>query len=289
MMSLVVEQVYRENPGRQSAGLAICEADKRKGTFQPLDRQLVDPLLDFPVRMFPCLAQFVEVLVQDVLVGEFPKRLIPKAGQPDPVAPEDMIEGGMDGFEGGAQIFSSPLIGNFRGDGKNLDVHPVVIVSHDFVVSQVLHASSVAIDRSISVLTKAPRFGRGQTCVSAPRSMPTPSGLSGFFRRPLAHYEPRHLPSKVESLKRRDQARASTQYSTRRRCVSPGARVRQSSITLAVSIQSMRSQASSANSESRRDFSTQGFQTTAEVEFVARIWIRRCQAGSRIARAAGTC
>src|SRR5690554_1231413 len=136
MMNLMVEQVYRENPGRQSAGLAICEADKRKGTFQPLDRQLVDPLLDFPVRMFPCLAQFVEVLVQDVLVGEFPKRLIPKAGQPHPVAPEDVVEGGMDGLEGGAQILPSLCVGNLRTDGENLDIHPVVIVGHDFVVSQ---------------------------------------------------------------------------------------------------------------------------------------------------------
>src|SRR5690554_2114410 len=41
MMNLMVEQVYRENPGRQSSGLAIGQAVKGKGAFQPLHGEFI--------------------------------------------------------------------------------------------------------------------------------------------------------------------------------------------------------------------------------------------------------
>src|SRR5690606_11617404 len=97
MMNLMVEQVYREHPGRQSAGLAIGQAVKGKGAFQPLHGELIHPLLDVPVGLFPGLAELVEVLIQDGLIGEFATRHVPDTGRTDPVAPLYGSEGGLRG------------------------------------------------------------------------------------------------------------------------------------------------------------------------------------------------
>lgn len=69
--------------------------------------------------------------------------------------------------------------------------------------------------------------------------------------------------------------------------LAPGARVTMSSITLAVSMHSMRCQPSSAMSLNWAARSIQGFQITAVREPSLRRRIRRCQSGSTISSCVG--
>src|SRR5690606_18698642 len=95
------------------------------------------------------------------------------------------------------------------------------------------------------------------------------TGLQYEFREAVDH--DRNDLRVWSGARPRQPCSGSLQYSTCIRWLSPGASCRASSATLAVSMQSMRCQASAANCDRRWDLSIQGFQTTAELDPVA--WI----------------